>query len=286
MVQILEGNSYGSKLGAALGGGLGQGFSSGMQFAQKTAAKNEGKLDFSKLLGQMKKTEAGGELQGQESDYPVSQMLESMDPMQKIQFADTSPQAYKEMVKASEKEQAHAGIKTSLDWLDKNIGFSGKHGISPRWGGIEALGTEGGLAMKDPVTGQQLSNLQIKKIREEIDQTGLLAADAVYTHFNKGVLNKVKWEDVKELFSPKSDLPAEVNRARIASLRRIMGLKPNISKEALNKQIDKEANVLKKIEKSGKSKKLTDDVLDKFLSEANDDPVKAAELAHEAGYSW
>ena len=37
MVNVLEGNSFGSKLGAALGGGLGQGFSQGMSQAQKFA---------------------------------------------------------------------------------------------------------------------------------------------------------------------------------------------------------------------------------------------------------
>lgn len=37
MVNVLEGNSFGSKLGAALGGGLGQGFSQGMSKAQEFA---------------------------------------------------------------------------------------------------------------------------------------------------------------------------------------------------------------------------------------------------------
>lgn len=39
MVQILEGNSFGSKLGAALGGGLGKGFAEGMSKSQDFAQK-------------------------------------------------------------------------------------------------------------------------------------------------------------------------------------------------------------------------------------------------------
>lgn len=150
---------------------------------------------------------------------------------------------------AMEREEENKGITDTLDWIDKNAKYSGKFGVPPKWGGIEAQGEKGGLGLINPDTKKPMTDLEIKAKREEIDQAGLWLADRVYTHYNKGVLNQVKWEDVKERFSMRSDLPATINRARAAAIKRIIGLDSNISPSGLKNIIDKEIKALDKIEK-------------------------------------
>lgn len=217
--------------------------------------------------------------------------FEGMSEEQKATMAHSMPKAYKALKESSEKKELTKGITNSLDWLEKNIGLSGKFGVHPGAGGIEAQGTGGGLGLKNPETGKQMTDQEIKGLREEIDKVGIWTADNVYTHFNKGVLNKDKWEDVKGSFAPNSNLPAKVNRARMAAMKRIMGLPENAPSSVVNKVIDKEAKSLEKIQKSGgkgqpESKVLTEAVIKKYMKEANGDPDAAAALAQEAGYTW
>ena len=201
-------------------------------------------------------------------------------------------EAQKEKRQTEEREKAASDIKQNSDWLKNNIKFAGTFGVSPKWGGIEAQGESRDLALKHPETGKPMSNLEIKEIREGIDATGLWLADKVYTHFNVGVINKPKWEDLKNRFAPRADLPASINRARIAALERIMGLPPDAPVGAVDKMINAENKALTKIEKAkkiepeAKGKKLTNAVLDQFLLQANDDPEEASRLAKEAGYTW
>lgn len=158
--------------------------------------------------------------------------------------------AIKSHGKQEEKQEALAGVKDSLDWLEDNIQYSGKHGVNPKWGGIEAQGKEGALGIINPETGKQFTNLELNSKREEIDRTGIWVADAIYTHFNKGVLNKEKWNDVKEQFATKSDLPASMNRARMAAAKRIMKLPSDAPPPVVNKVIKSELKSLDKIKKS------------------------------------
>ena len=191
--------------------------------------------------------------------------------------------------KEAENKEAQAGIMESADWLDKNLKYSGTFGVHQKWGGVEAQGEGGGLGLRDE-SGKQLSNMEIKAKREGIDQTGLWLADKVYTHFNKGVINQTKWEDVKDRFAANSELPAAINRERVAAVKRIMGLPTNAPASVINKVIDTEMKTLDKIEKSkgGKSKelKLTDDIINSILDETKGDVKKAEQIAKERGYSW
>jgi hypothetical protein len=242
MVQFLQRSP---SFGELLGQGVGQGLGKGLEFAQQLALKKkEGTQDWENF----QKT-----FQGKDNEFS----WENIDPVRKAFLAMTNPKAYKALEEQEEKTQATKGITQSLDWLEKNIQYSGKFGVAPKWGGIEAQGETGGLALHDPETGKQLSNLEIKAKREEINTTGIWMADAIYTHFNKGVLNKEKWEDVKGRFATNADLPAEVNRARMAAARRIMGLPSNAPSKVVNEVINKETKALDKIEKSkgGSSKK-------------------------------
>ena len=202
----------------------------------------------------------------------------------------------KRVAEKREKEVATAGIKNELEWLDKNIGISGKPGVPQVMGGPESH-KGGGLAQIDPETGKQMSNVEIQAKREEIKKSGIWMADAIYTHFNKGVLNKEKWNDVKNEFAVDPDLPPKVNRARMAAAKRIMGLPSDAPSSIVNKVIKNEQQALKKIEKAkGESKEkkemksggkpLTGAVMDYYLKQAGDDPEKAAELAQNDGYSW
>lgn len=271
-------------------GSLGRGFQAGVGSYMKEAMKNEPQRRmadlFAKKFGGGKGK--GSELAGKGEGDPFS----NMSPEQEALMAESMPKAYKALKANQEKQEQAAGIEQSLDWLEKNVSLSGRFGVHPKWGGIEAQGTSGGLGLKDPETGKQLTDIEIKGKREEIDTTGIWLADRVYTHFNKGVLNEAKWEDVKNRFAPRSDLPAEVNRARIAALRHIMGLPKNAPTAAVDKVINREQKALDKIgeskgvSSSKKGKTLNNETIDMFLKEANDDPDVAAEMARAEGYTW
>ena len=271
-------------LGSSLGASLAKGMEKGSEFANKMKLeemkRKQGMGDFSKYFK--------GAPQGTEGqEQTAGSALSGMDPMQKAAFAQEFPKAYKVMQEEEDKAQDLKGIHDTLDWLDENTKYSGTFGVPINWGGIEAQGDSTGLGLKDS-EGNQMSNPEIQSVREGIDSSGIWAADKVYTHFNKGVLNKEKWEDVKMKFAPSAKLPSYINKARTAALRRIMGLKPNSSPAAVNAVIEKEKKALTKIEKSKGSseKELTDDVLDRFLDAANEDSDKAAEMAKAEGYSW
>jgi hypothetical protein len=237
MVLILpKVKSFGERAGEALGGGFQQGIGSAMKFAQEVQLE-KAKRAAASPLG----------IQDQEGNL---KSFEEYSEAEKAKLAETAPKAFKALKESSEKKELKKGIGDTLSWLDQNISFSGKFGISPKYGGIEAQGESGGLGLINPKTGKQMSDQEIKAVREEIDKSGIWAADNVYTHFNKGVLNKDKWNDVKESFAPRSDLPASVNRARIAAMKRIMGLPENAPSEIVDKMINKELGSLEKIEKS------------------------------------
>lgn len=169
---------------------------------------------------------------------------------------------------ASEKEMK--GLASALDWLDENIGYTGTKVIP----GFKSF-TAGG------------ANREAVGKREEFDKTGFWAADKAFTHFNKGVVNKEKFKELKEELSPRSDLSERKNKARIAALRRITGLNSDISPSEFNSKVDKEIKAVKKIEKSASGKeKLTNEIIDMFLDQAGGNPTEAKRLAKEAGYKW
>ena len=244
MVQILPaGKTFGSQFGQQLGSGITQGVSKSLEFQQKMhlekMKKKEEEGDFSQFF-------KSNEMQGQNG---TNSELADLTDMQKMVMAEKFPKAFEVYKEKIEKQQDLKGTLDTINWLDENSRYSGKFGLPPKWGGIEAQGESGGLALKD-AEGNQLSNAEIKGIREEFDSSGIWAADKVYTHFNKGVLNKEKWEDIKTKFAPNSELPSYINKARTAALRRIMGLAPNSSPAAVNTIIERESKALEKIEKS------------------------------------
>jgi hypothetical protein len=197
--------------------------------------------------------------------------------------------AAKQKEKEAENQENLKGITETADWLDKNLKYSGSFGVHPKWGGIEAQGEGGGLGLRDE-SGKQMSDLEIKAKREGIDRSGVWLADKVYTHFNKGVINQTKWEDVKGEFAVKSDLPAAINRERVAAVKRIMGLPANAPPSVIDKVIDTEKKTLAKIEKAKGSKskniKLTDEIANSIYDEAKGNVEEARRIAKERGYIW
>jgi hypothetical protein len=249
MVKILpKVPGFGERLGAALGGGLGGGFQQGISKAQEFANQ----IQLEKEKRKLSVEDLGPENEILKQNYGID-LTGIKDPAtRKIIISE----GIKQQGAAREEEKATKGITHSLDWLEDNIKYSGKFGVAPKWGGIEAQGESGGLALKNPATGKPMTNLEIQAKREEIDRTGIWMADAIYTHFNKGVLNKDKWNDVKERFATDSQLPASINRARMASARRIMGLPKNAPTSVVEKTINSELKALDKIESSKNKKEL------------------------------
>jgi hypothetical protein len=137
--------------------------------------------------------------------------------------------------------------------------------------------------------GAQPGNLEMS---EELDTLGFWYTDKIYTHFNKGVINKEKFKNMKDELAPNSKLTPRENRARLKSLNTIAGLDPNVSSKDFDRVLDREVKKVKKLSQgrgvSGKSSKnqLTDEVVVQILEEAGGDPAKATEIAKERGYEF
>lgn len=135
--------------------------------------------------------------------------------------------------KSQELQQTREGLKSSIDFLEEALPYTGA-----RFGGGKALlrnvpGTEAFAKAK------------------EFDSTGFWVTDNVYTHFNKGTVSDAKLELIKKDLSPRSDLFESENRARINSLKRIMALPADISKEKFDAIVDKEVKSVKGESPSG-----------------------------------
>ncbi len=178
----------------------------------------------------------------------------------------------KQAAGVAKKEEVKGEVVPSLDRLEELTKRSGG-----RFGFRPALG-------KLPFTPWN-------EERKELDTLGIWAADKVYTHFNKGVLNEAKWNDVKDKFAPKAELSDRENMARINAMRRIMNLPAGISSKKLDGVIDQEQRNItksesdkKRPEKNEKGKKLTSDVLEKWKKEGlsrEQSEARAKELGYE-----
>ena len=206
-------------------------------FSQRLGgAVQTGLEGFSKIYGQQKENEAIKRLTGQDvsglsdpfKQKLFEQTLKNQGFQQKI--------AAQQQAKGAESEAELGGLNEALDWLDENIEYSGENTIP----GFKSF-TAGGL------------NRGAVEKREEIDTTGFLAADKVFTHFNKGTISKDKLQVILKDLAPNSKLSERKNKARIASLRRMMKLPSDIPESAFDKIVEREKKGIGKIDKSGKS---------------------------------
>lgn len=132
----------------------------------------------------------------------------------------------------------------------------------------------------------------------DLDASGFWYTDKVYTHFNKGVVSNVRFENMKNELAPNSKQRPSVNRARLGALNRMAGLPSDISSEKFNKILDKEIKNVEKIEakedkvaekKTAANEKkvaLTDDIAAQIFAEAGQDAEKARQIAKARGYEF
>jgi hypothetical protein len=212
--------------GQLLGRGIGQGFSKGFGVAFDQKAERE------KMLFEHKLKTAAAAMTPEEREFYKENYG--------VDISKFSPETQKAFIQQGAKEFAKkqtegtAGLGESLDWLDDNLKYTGTKTVP----GFSSF-TAGGLRR------------DVVEKREEFDRLGFLAADQVFTHFNKGVINKDKLKLIQNDLAPNSNNSERVNKARIAALRRIAKLPKNAPAEAVNKAIDKEVAAQKKIEGVG-----------------------------------
>lgn len=127
------------------------------------------------------------------------------------------------------------GLAETLDFLDENIDYVGNTKLP--WS--KSFLSEGPLPL----------NRKGVETRADIDSSGFLAADQVYTHFNKGQISEFKLELIKKELAPNSKLSEREYKARISALRRISKLPRNAPQSVVDKTIDKEIKAVKKIER-------------------------------------
>ena len=125
-------------------------------------------------------------------------------------------------------EQETAGLHDTLDFLDKNYESVGQSNIP----GLKSW-TAGGARRGTVQT------------REEIDRSGFLAADAIFTKYNKGSVSKEKLKLVQEM-APKSTDSERVYKAKVNALRRMAKFPKDISQEEFDKQLTREAKAIGK----------------------------------------
>lgn len=205
--------NFGSQLGQQLGSGISQGIgqSLGEYFKQK---QNMRALEGLKPLY----TQAG--LPEDQFDSFVRSGMDQKNALAALELgikAQVDKQKF--LQEQMEKQQELQGLKDTLNQLEEDIPYTGTaiFGKKSFFGNIP--GTEA------------------YQKREEFDSSGFLAADKVFTHFNKGTISKEKLKKISEDLAPRSDLSEKKNIARIASLRRIMGLPKDISEKKLDQFI-------------------------------------------------
>lgn len=174
----------------------------------------------------------------------------------------------KRMGQEAEEEKEISGLKNSLNFLDDNVSYAGTTKIP-----FTKSFTAGGL------------NRKAVQKREEIDQTGFLTADAIFTKFNKGVISKDKLKVIQDM-APKAEDSERVYKAKVNSLRRISNLPKDATKEDFDRQVAREEKTVSKIQPRSEVKHLTDDVIDALLSESNGDINKARAKAQKLGYQF
>lgn len=81
--------------------------------------------------------------------------------------------------------------------------------------------------------------------RKQLDTQGLLFADKIYTHFNKGTVSDKKMDLIVKKLAPNSELTESENNARINSLIRIMGLPSDASEAEVDKVFKEEQKKLR-----------------------------------------
>lgn len=150
----------------------------------------------------------------------------------------------------------------------------------------------------DKLIDDQVLNVGNLEAQEALNAQGFWITDQVYTHFNKGVINKEKFKNMKDDLAPNANLRPAVNKARLKALKTISGLPEDISKEKFDKVLDQSIKKVKEVErhedkvdkKKGASKKsektLTDDLALEILKEAGNDPNEARRIAKERGYDF
>ena len=140
--------------------------------------------------------------------------------------------------------------------------------------------------------GAQPGNLEMA---ENLDRLGFWYTDKIYTHFNKGVVSKIKFSEIKNKLSPNASASPRVNRARLNALNTIAGLKPNVSSKDFDRAVDKgvkkvdkiaQKNVSPKKGNASSPKALTEDLIMQIFEEAGGDPEKATQLAKDRGYEF
>ena len=81
--------------------------------------------------------------------------------------------------------------------------------------------------------------------RKQLDAQGLLFADKIFTHFNKGTISTPKLELIVESLAPNSRLTKSENLSRIKALTRVMGLPSDASETEVDKVFKEEQKKLR-----------------------------------------
>lgn len=229
MVQVLPYvPSFGEKLASSFGqaiGDIGQGYIEGKQKQRDDQSLNE--IVSNPNLTPMQQIQAFSKLSPR-SQQTLTPLFNTLLQTQGRAQVEQGKIASKKEEKQLAQEEDRKGLEEGLDFITKNIGYTGNQYIpfTQSW-------TGGGV------------NREAVQMREEIDATGFLAADKVFTHFNKGVISKDKLRVIQEDLAPNSKLSERKNLARVAALRRMANLPPDISQEKFNKELAKEKKAAK-----------------------------------------
>lgn len=215
--------SFGSQLGSQLGSGISQGIgeSLGNYFKQKQNARAlEGLKPFYLEAGLPEDQFESFKNSGLSASEATPLLKEGISNRQQAAIKQQEQQQ-KALLEQQKEEKELSGLKSTLKQLREDIGYTGARipgksffGDIP---GTEAFGK-----------------------RKEFDAAGFLAADTVYTHFNKGTISEAKLEVIKNDLSPNSKFSERENLARINALERIMGLPSNTPPEKVDKIIEHE----------------------------------------------
>lgn len=225
--------------------------------------------------------------QANEKDQEILKKFGSesnLTPMQQIQtFASLSPDRQKSLSPLF--SQLIKNQKGNADLQNQNEEKQIERGSIDR---LRELKHQTGKTF-GAVTGfNKIFNRGQLEDREEIDTTGLLLADKVFTKFNKGTISQAKLKLITEKLAINSGLNEREYEGRLKALERILNLPANASDaqvdNILNQEQKKENS--KELERVKPGTQITDEIVDQLLDEFDSDVTKAQAKAKKLGYKF
>ena len=202
-----------------------------LQQREQLARRNQSDQAIHRILGM--------DVSGMSDKQKEIMLSHSLDTQRALAIQQIKNQGLqgKNQLKEQEKKDLAISMKNNLDKLRELTPYAGSERVG-NW--LAVLGMKGGEAG----TFGRMRRNSVEK-RAYMNKLGFWITDQLYTHFNKGVMNIPKLEQVKKELAPNSENSEREYKARVDALEAIASLPPDIDSKTLDKYVDKKIEEVK-----------------------------------------